>query len=230
MENFYELIEQIKKHINSEYINTNNLQAYLSFNAKQPSSEERLDMINREYLKLQKTKDGHLIEPHDVIEILEEIIEENEPELDFFIQNGPGRNELSKIQSMLETTLIKFNLENNNFQTLSSLQVLLMDYRNQKGTSYCDSEFFDNARKAFNAVPDEMDGYPSKNEINEFCKTAYLNHFIELNPFDSDADLSIEEFKCVFGDLTGFIQSQNEKELINRSIQSSEAPIRKRRL
>jgi len=200
-------------------------------------NEKQLSSIENDYYNLICTKDGLLISPQEIVDLVSDFYLDQSfdkfVKIASFLQDAI-KDEEQRVKfllvSVMDKVLLRYNLEQNAFLKISTLQDFLMDYRNQRDTAYCDSEFFDNARKAFNAVPDQIDGYPSKNDINEFCKTAYLNYFIELNPFDSDADLSIEEFKCVFGDLTGFIQSQNEKELINRSIQSSEAPIRKRRL
>lgn len=227
---FEELIERVKSCLNNEYIKTNKLHHYLSFDKKISTFEESLKSISDSYLTLLRTKDGKYINPVDVTEIIKELLEKTDPNLDFFIQNKSGKEIINEIQSNLEMALVNFNLDNNKFQTISTLQDILLDFKNQKGSFYCDSDFFDNARKAFNAVPDDIEGYPLKTDINEFCKTAYLNHFKELNPFDDDANLSIEEFKKGFGELTGFIQSQNEKEMINNSVSGSEAVTRKRRL
>lgn len=225
---FMNLIEGIKSHINIEFIKTNGLQSYLSFqNGNPPSTKEGLENLNVSYTEFLGTPEGPFIKVSDVVEIA---IDSINHELVFFLKKESGLKVLGEVVAQLETTLLNFRLEQEGFLKISTLQDFLMDYRNQRDTAYCDSEFFDDARKAFNAVPDNLQGYPSKNDINEFCKTAYLNHFKELNPFDSDADLSTEEFKFVFGELTGFIQSQNEKEMINRSIQGSETPTRKRRL
>lgn len=225
---FMNLIEDIKSHINIEFIKTNGLQCYLSFkNDNPPSTKEGLEKINASYIQFLQTPEGSFVRVSDVMEIA---INSVNHELGFFLKKESGLKVLGEIVAQLETTLLNFRLEQEGFLKISTLQDFLMDYRNQRNTAYCDSEFFNNARKSFNDVPDNLQGYPSKNDINEFCKTAYLNHFKELNPFDSDADLSTEEFKFIFGDLTGYIQSQNEKEMINKSIQGSETPTRKRRL
>ena len=207
------------------------------FHSEAGNDEDHLNEIAKEYYNVLCTKDGSYISPQEIVELVSnsyldssfEMLIERLPFLSESI--NPEKQRVKGIViSVLDRTLLKFKLEQEGFLKISTLQDFLMDYRNQRNTAYCDRGFFNNARKSFNDVPDNLQGYPSKHDINEFCKTAYLNHFKELNPFDSDADLSTEEFKCVFGDLTGFIQSQNEKEMINKSIQGSETPTRKRRL
>lgn len=105
---FMNLIEDIKSHINIEFIKTNGLQSYLSFqNGKPPSTEEGLTKLSASYSEFLKTPEGQFVKVSDVIEIA---IDSVNHELGFFLKKESGLKVLGEVIAQLETTLIKNGL------------------------------------------------------------------------------------------------------------------------
>jgi len=106
------LIEDIKSHINIEFIKTNGLQSYLSFqNGKPPSTEEGLTKLSASYSEFLKTPEGQFVKVSDVIEIA---IDSVNYELGFFLKKESGLKVLGEVIAQLETTLIKNGLSEAN--------------------------------------------------------------------------------------------------------------------
>jgi len=116
---FMNLIEDIKSHINIEFIKTNGLQSYLSFqNGNPPSTKEGLEKLNASYTGFLGTPEGPFIKVSDVIEIA---IDSVNHELGFFLKKESGLKVLGEVIAQLETTLIKKGLPKTNSDKKTSI-------------------------------------------------------------------------------------------------------------
>ncbi|WP_336654382.1 hypothetical protein [Leclercia adecarboxylata] len=113
------LIEDIKSHLNIEFLRSNGLQSYLSFkDGNPPSTEEGLSKLSASYSEFLRTPEGPFVKVGDVMEIATTLVNH---ELDFFLKKESGLKVLGEVVAQLETTFIKNSLPKTNSGKKSSI-------------------------------------------------------------------------------------------------------------